>query len=198
MDALVTQLSQARIVEAALAVIDERGLENLTMRALAERLDVTATALYYHFENRDALLEAIVEHETSRLVTTRDTSGPWEQQLRQLLTAMARELTAHPDLGVWIITNQARQHSVLDVHEAVLAILLDAGFEPAAAVEVKGVVFRYLIGHLILAAAPEGPHWRRLPKRYEHLRATGPAHDEVDRDALYEHGLDAIIAGLRP
>lgn len=196
MDARVTQLSQARIVEAALSVIDARGLENLTMRALAERLDVTATALYYHFENRDALLKAIVEHETSRLVTARDTSGPWQQQLRQLVITMARELTARPDLGVWIITTQARRQPVLEVHEAVLAILLHAGFDPTAAVEAKGVLFRYLIGHLILAAAPEGPPWRRLPKRYEHLRATGPAHDAVDRDAMFERGLDAIIAGL--
>ena len=53
------QLSKERIIAAALEVVDEGGLEALTMRALGQRLDVEAMALYHYFPSKAALLEAV-------------------------------------------------------------------------------------------------------------------------------------------
>ena len=189
-------LTKPRIIDAALAVIDEHGLDGLTMRALADHLEVTATALYYHFAGRDELLQAIVERQTAKLVKKIDLNGDWRDQVRTLITGVVDELSQHPDLAVWIITTQARQASVLQVHESLLGILVDAGFAPRAAIHAKGHLFRFLIGHLVLANAPEGKPWKRLPRRYAHLRSTGPAHDMIDRDELFRDGLDTILRGL--
>lgn len=52
-------LSRERIVAAALELIDDEGLDALTMRALGQRLGVEAMALYYYFPNKAALLEAV-------------------------------------------------------------------------------------------------------------------------------------------
>ena len=53
-------LTRERIVEAGLAIVDEQGHERLTMRGLAQRLGVTATAIYHYVDGRDDLLEAIL------------------------------------------------------------------------------------------------------------------------------------------
>jgi TetR/AcrR family transcriptional regulator, tetracycline repressor protein len=189
-------LTKPRIIDAALDVIDDLGLDGLTMRALADNLGVTATALYYHFASRDELLAALVERHTSKLITGTTTDGQWDDRIRTLLVAMVNELTRHPDLAVWIITTQARQPSVLRIHDTVLGILLDAGFAPADAIEAKGILFRYIIGHLVLADAAEGMPWQQIPKRYTHLRSVGPIHDTIDRAALFYRGLDTILGGL--
>ena len=55
------QLSRERIVAAALDLVDEHGLEGLTMRALGQRLGVEAMALYYYFPSKAALLAAVSE-----------------------------------------------------------------------------------------------------------------------------------------
>ena len=53
------QLSKERIIAAALEIVDDGGLEALTMRALGQRLHVEAMALYHYFPSKAALLEAV-------------------------------------------------------------------------------------------------------------------------------------------
>ena len=60
-------LTREGIVEAAIEVIDAAGLAGLTMRRLGAALEVDAMAVYAYFENKAALLDAVVEHEAARL-----------------------------------------------------------------------------------------------------------------------------------
>ena len=98
------RLTRPRILDAALTLVRRDGLDALTMRALANELGVTATALYYHYTGRDELLGALVTHSSSRLIATIDTAAPWEDQIIELVTAIVDELTQYPDLAVWIMT----------------------------------------------------------------------------------------------
>ena len=54
-----TPLDRHRIAATAMEMIDEVGVEKLTMRALAARLDVSAMALYHHVEDKDELLRLV-------------------------------------------------------------------------------------------------------------------------------------------
>jgi hypothetical protein len=94
-----------------------------------------------------------------------------------------------------VITTQARQPAVTALHEALLAILMTAGFPPVEAISIKGAVFRYLIGHLILHDNPEGPPWKDLDERHPHMRRAGAVHETIDRHDLFLRGLDALIGG---
>src|SRR5579862_9905479 len=73
-------LDQARVVRAALALLDEVGLDELTMRRLAERLGVKAASLYRHVRNKDELL-ALLGDEISAEIPLPRGSGPWQDQL---------------------------------------------------------------------------------------------------------------------
>ena len=63
-------------MEAAIQVVDTAGLEGLTMRRLGAALGVDAMAVYGYFDNKAALLDAVVEHEAARLGELSGSSRP--------------------------------------------------------------------------------------------------------------------------
>jgi AcrR family transcriptional regulator len=190
-------LSSDKILDAALELVDAAGPENLTMRRLAERLGVTATAIYHYFDGREAILEALVDRVCVVIVADAPRVGSWQGRLRALLTAMVDAAIAHPTASAWAITAYARRPPMLRLHEAILVILDDAGFSPEAAVHVKGALLRFCIGHLALHEAAPGHEWRRLSRRaYPRYRATGPALDTFDEAEHFRVGLGALLKGL--
>ncbi len=57
-------------MDAAVAILDETGLDGLTMRAVADRLDAGAMSLYRHVASRDELLDLVVARLTAGVTTT--------------------------------------------------------------------------------------------------------------------------------
>ena len=55
------RVTRERLVKAALALVNEEGLEGLSMRALADRLEVKAASLYWHVRDRRELLDLVAE-----------------------------------------------------------------------------------------------------------------------------------------
>src|SRR5216684_5137764 len=72
-------LSRARLVSAALSLIQEEGLEALSMRGLADRLNVKAASLYWHVRDRGELLELLAESILGRVAASR--AGTWRPSL---------------------------------------------------------------------------------------------------------------------
>src|SRR5262249_53764529 len=89
-------LDQAQIVRAALALLDEVGLDELTMRRLAERLDVKAASLYRHVRNKNELL-ALLGDEISGEIPLVSAKGSWRDQLNEMAWNVRRGLLAHRD-----------------------------------------------------------------------------------------------------
>jgi TetR/AcrR family transcriptional regulator, tetracycline repressor protein len=89
------KLTPARIVEAALALIDAEGLEQLSMRKLGAALSVEAMSLYNHVPSKDVLLRRVQE----ALASTVRAEGPvvgWKGLLGALARAAHRVLNDHP------------------------------------------------------------------------------------------------------
>src|ERR1043165_9154368 len=80
-------LDQAQVVQAALALLDDVGLEALTMRALSERLGVKAASLYRHVRHKDELLQLLADEINGEIPLTRST-GDW----RTAIPEMARNV----------------------------------------------------------------------------------------------------------
>src|SRR5262247_1380022 len=92
-------LDQAQIVRAALALLDEVGLDELTMRRLAERLGVKAAALYRHVRGKDELL-ALLGDEISAEIPLPRAAGTWREQLVESAWNLRRGLLAHRDAAL--------------------------------------------------------------------------------------------------
>src|SRR5690348_3341702 len=92
------RLDRARTLRTALDLLDEAGLDALTMRRLADALQVRAGALYRYYATKQDLLTAMAEHMLTGVAQTagKADSG-WEEHLRALARALRTALLAHRD-----------------------------------------------------------------------------------------------------
>ncbi|MEU0492671.1 TetR family transcriptional regulator [Nocardiopsis sp. NPDC006139] len=137
-------LSREAIRRAALALIDRDGLDGLSMRKLAEELDVRAASLYSHYRTKEELLTAIAEEVTRDIEVSAFESGDW----RRGLTAWARSyrdaLVAHPNLLPVIAAGPGRREEALRRADAIHGGLVGAGWPPRYATMI-GASTRYLV-----------------------------------------------------
>lgn len=89
-------LTRESIVTAALAAMDRDGIDGFSMRRLANELGVTVQALYWHFDNKDALCLAVVERARDELAAVPLGRGAPIRRLEQHLRALRSHWRAHP------------------------------------------------------------------------------------------------------
>src|SRR5205807_7134439 len=119
------------IVSAALDLLDEAGLEGLTMRALAERMGVRAASLYWHIRDKEQLLGMLAEAIVAE-VPEPDSALPWRAQLEAFATDYRRVLQSHRNAArIMIVTQPAAPR----LYERLVRSLLAAGFDGGVAVE---------------------------------------------------------------
>lgn len=90
-------LSRARVAAAALDLMQQKGLEALSMRSLAERLDVKASSLYWHVRDRKELVELLAESIMDRVAVPR--AAGWRAVVTANAAAVRRTLGAQRDAG---------------------------------------------------------------------------------------------------
>jgi AcrR family transcriptional regulator len=119
-------LNRAQVVRAALALLDEVGLDELTMRRLADRLGVKAASLYRHVHDKDELL-ALLADEISGEIPIVEPHGGWKNQLAEMARNTRHGLLAHRD-GARILALTAPFGPKRLRHiETVLGVLRSAG-----------------------------------------------------------------------
>src|ERR1700722_17687376 len=93
-------LTKAGIVQAALGLLDDAGMDGLTVRALAARLGVQAPALYWHVRNKQALLDEMatrIWRSIGDVMAALPVDTPWRELMRTYALTVRRELLAHRD-----------------------------------------------------------------------------------------------------
>ncbi|AYC36452.1 TetR family transcriptional regulator [Streptomyces griseorubiginosus] len=93
-------LHQEQIVDAALALLDEGGIENLTMRRLGDRLGITAAALYWHVSSRQDLLVLAADTVWGRTALPGIQDLPWRRTVLEMAENLRSMLLRHP----WLLT----------------------------------------------------------------------------------------------
>lgn len=94
----MAQLDRDRIAAAALALVDEKGLEGFTIRAVARQLDVTPMALYHHVRDK-AELAVLVVDAAARSQPLAPETGDWREDLWVVAKWMRDSSLAHPALA---------------------------------------------------------------------------------------------------
>ena len=165
-------LSRERIVNEALALIDESGLPALSMRSLANRLGVYPTALYWYVDTRSSLLAAVVELVLGNVLPQEDGPDvPWQDWTMALMRSYRAAIMRHPNvaplLGADLTSNPGVDMTVV---ESLLAHLEAAGFHDDDLLHAYNSIMAGMIGFvtLELAAAPtDDERWAEtLKERY--------------------------------
>jgi AcrR family transcriptional regulator len=101
--------------------------------------------LYGYYANKDAILDAVIDLGAERLAIA-PASGPWRQRLTQLLTVMHDQLRAHPFIVELRLRRPTLSRGALRFTEAGVAVLIDAGLDPAEAARAFRPLFVYAFG----------------------------------------------------
>lgn len=196
------KVDRQRIVDAGLDLLNEAGIDGLTTRALARRLGVQQPALYWHFRSKRALLDALNLEILARGHTVR---LPWPgQDWRDFLRANAhsfrRALLAYRD-GARVHAGTEADPDALPQVETQLAFLAEAGFSPAAAMDLLTAIGRYIVGCVLeeQAAYPagsgRGPDLDAAAVSHPLTAAALGHYRRGGAGALFEAGLELLLAG---
>ena len=137
-------LSRARVLQAAVALADEAGLEAFSMRGLAQELGVVPMALYKHVANKDELLDGMVDAVFSEIEPpTGDLD--WRSAMRRRAMSTREALKRH-SWAIGIMESRQPGPANLQNHNAVMGCLREAGFPFELAIHAYSVQDAYIYG----------------------------------------------------
>jgi AcrR family transcriptional regulator len=122
------RLSREILAAGALALADREGIEAVTIRRLAQEHQVTPMALYWHFKDKDAVLDGIAERIYASVVLPEPNDGPWDDQLRDILRAVLAAIRPHPLAADLLAPRVMKSEPGLVLAERVIGMLRRAGF----------------------------------------------------------------------
>ena len=145
-----TPLTRERIAEAALALIDNVGIEKFTMRALGQQLDVDPMAIYHHLPNKDAVFDAIVEVLWRGVADAHTEEGhDWQECLFTLFCTVRKHLLAHPRTVLLLGTRPATTPALLDLLEQTLAHINTAELPLGEAMPLMDCLTAFTVGKVL-------------------------------------------------
>jgi len=138
------------ILDQALALVDERGLSAMSMRAVAERVGLTSMALYPYVGGKDALLDGLVDLLHDELGTAYGTDPAdldWQHRLRALGRAVRTLARAHPGAYPLLLNRPAAAASASWLTAALRNTLYDAQVPAAEVPRLTRMICAFLIGY---------------------------------------------------
>lgn len=207
---MATPLDRDRVVKVALDLLDEVGLDGLTLRRLAKELGVQAPALYWHFKNKQELLDQMAE-----AITTAEAPAvppapgeSWDVWLANRARTMRRALNHHRDGAMLAASTRPQPGQWKDI-EMQIGVLVGAGLTAGEALRAMMAIGNYVSGFTLEEQAdrlrgntrePDPEQWDRFmaelagyPLASEAARTIG----DPQGDATFEAGVALIIDGIR-
>jgi len=124
-------LTKAAIVQAALDLLDEAGMDGLTVRALAARLGVQAPALYWHVRSKQALLDEMatqIWRQIGDVMAGLPADLPWREVMGTYAAAVRAELLGHRDGAKAFSGSTLTDPDVVRRQEVTFSCLVRQGF----------------------------------------------------------------------
>lgn len=205
-----SRLTREQVLEGAVALADEIGLDAFTMRRLAEALDTAPMTIYHHVPSKDAILSGMVDIVFDEIALP-PPDLPWTDALRVRCISARRALNRHWWAAPLMESQPAPGEATLRHHEAVLACLRNAGLSWELTAHAYAVLDSYVYGFAFEEATLPAQGGDGLtdvaeemvpgfsPERYPHLVAFTVEHvmqPGYSFGASFEFGLDLILAGF--
>jgi AcrR family transcriptional regulator len=173
-------LTETEILRVALEIIDEHGIDGLTMRQLSSRLGVALGATYHHVQNKHSLLVLVAQSLFARVELPDTIEGDWLPQTRAISLSVTDVFRDQSELAAYIL----RHFDDMAPSEIMLvmrSILTDAGFSEAAVEDALMTLFFYIAGTLVGGFTTMG-------KSKAQVR---------DLRLRFDRGLDIILRGIQ-
>lgn len=203
-------LSPERIIDAAVALADEIGVDALTIRKLASELDVQPMSIYHHLANKEKIIDGMVDQVFSEIeLPPADTT--WNQAIRIRCASARRVLLAHPWAPPLMESRTSPGPATLGHHDAVVGCLRSGGLSMSLVAHAYALIDAYVYGFALQEAglpASSGEEMAVVAAEiaaampadvYPHLTALTVEHvlqPGYDFAKEFEFGLDLVLDGL--
>jgi AcrR family transcriptional regulator len=214
-------LTREQIVSEAVRLLDSEGIDALSMRKLAARLEAGATSIYWHVANRDELIELIIDEVQGELeVPDPDDTPDWRPAVRRVAHDMRSSIVRHPWI-VSVLDHLAAAHmgpNATRVAERLIGLFHSGGFELREAERALTTVSSYVIGSAMAEAAfrnwlarhgqseqdwldesqRQAQQATEIHPRLRELVASYQGADvQKNMDEDFDYGLDCVLDGLQ-
>jgi AcrR family transcriptional regulator len=201
-------LDRKQIAGTALNLLNESGLERLTLSAIGYELGVKAPALYWHFKNKQALLDEMATEMYRRMVagTPLDPADTWQERLRKSSHGLREALRSYRDGAKVFSGSRFTGIEHAEQMEGNLRLFTAAGFTLAQAVRATMTTYLYTIGFVTEEQSVEPlPDERRegfdvgeRARMMADFPLSAAAGTEIfaDYERHFKEGLELVIAGI--
>jgi AcrR family transcriptional regulator len=207
------RLSREAILTTALRIVDDEGIDALTMRRLASTLEVNPMSLYHHLPNKAAVLGGLAELVFAGVEQSDPGDAvPWQEHLKDAARAYRNALKAHPNLALQVLADTSVVSEVVVVTVEPFYRALDrAGLPPRQIFESVNTIVDFIHGFALGEASVRSDTFDLAPDllaRVEALPAgkaptlarvvgeLGPEGLAYDFDTGFESGLTILTAGI--
>lgn len=193
----MAKIQQDQVIEAALALLDEVGLEAITTRKLAQKLGVESATLYWHFKNKASLLEEMASAVLAKhhSLPVPEDIAEWANWLADNARSFRRALLAHRD-GALLHAGTSPARVGGDTFRPKVAYLARVGFTEADAAMILLTLSEYTLGCVLEEQSRSGGDDNQI------LSKTSPGSPSIESlvyphpDTAFEFGLSLIMKGL--
>ncbi len=203
-------LTRERVLESAIELADEIGIESLTIRKLAAKLDVGAMTIYHHVPSKEDIVDGMVEMVFSEIEQP-PADEEWKTAIRRRCVSARQVLNRHPWAAPLMESRTSPGPANLGHHEAVLRCLRDGGLSLQLTAHAYAVLDSFVYGFAFEEATLPASGGEGFAEVAEQIAANFPADDYpylaeltlnhvlepgYDFGHSFEFGLDLIIDGL--
>jgi AcrR family transcriptional regulator len=206
------KVNRDMLTQAGLKLLNEVGLEKLTLRLLGRALDIQAATLYWHFKSKEELIDematAVLAQGTERLVPTR-VSADWSMWAASFGLGLRKTLLAYRDGARMVSGTRLTNTEYMKTVERIASRILDSGFTVRQVAILLSTIYNYTLSSVMEEQAvfprpgERSPHYdiakrndKLDPTEFPILRKSGAIlFDNFDR--RYREGLRLILRGAQ-
>jgi len=201
-------LTRDRVLDGALAIADEMGMERFTIRRLAERLDTKPMSIYHHVSSKEEIVDGMVDRVFDEIELPPE-DMEWQGAIRRRCLSAREVLRRHPWAPPFMESRPRPGPAVLRHHDAVLATLRRGGLSWELTAHGYATLDSFVYGFALEEAnlpGGGGPELADVAEDLTEALAGYPSLAAFTRDWVlqpgysfgdsFEFGLDLIIDGL--
>jgi AcrR family transcriptional regulator len=201
-------LTRQRVLEAALRLLDQEGLEGFSMRKLGALLGVEAMSLYNHVESKQAVFDGVIELLIIQVPLPLCPHATPREELWAIAHAFRDVLRAHPRVLPLVATSPLRTSASLVMLDHLLETLHQAQITGIQSIYALQCLVGFIVGHTLLGTGtqavaglepgPNGPTvWQQFPAdHYPRLHMLLPELSQWNADQEFDFGLLALFRGF--
>lgn len=185
------QLDAESILDAAIEILRERGLDAVSMRSVAGRLGVSPVPLYSRVGNKDALLDALAERLLHDLAPPASVDEPWSAYARRWACELRCRLRQAPDARLIL---GARRWAYVEASRPLIGVMRSSGFTPECAVRACRLLMWTTVGFVAMEGGPTLVDSDTARRRLAGGDPAGVTQDDVEE--LFETHLRYVVEGI--